>query len=153
MATETLTIRIDPEMRESLDAIAASQDRDRTYIVREALRAYIELYHWQTEHFKKGMREADEGKFVSDAEVRQRLRRPARGTSEIRDTVGFVESAGFEGPINLSLSCGNLDWIFRRRGAAKVPGAHKAAAGRRSGISHHFLHTAQRKENFRSRFR
>ncbi len=78
MATETLTIRIDPEMRDSLDAIAASQDRDRTYIVREALRAYLELYQWQVKHIEKGVRAADAGKFSSDAEVRKTVARLTR---------------------------------------------------------------------------
>lgn len=78
MAGETLTIRIDPQMRESLDAIAASQDRDRTYIVREALRAYLDLYQWQVKHIEKGVREADAGKFVSDAEMRRTIARLTR---------------------------------------------------------------------------
>ncbi len=75
MASETLTIRIDSEIRDRLDAVAAAQDRDRTYVVREALRAYLEHYHWQTEHMKQGMRDADEGRFASEAEVRKTIAR------------------------------------------------------------------------------
>jgi predicted transcriptional regulator len=75
---ETLTIRIDPEMRESLDAIAAAQDRNRTYVVREALRAYLDLYQWQVKHIQQGVREAEAGKFVSDAEMRRTIARLTR---------------------------------------------------------------------------
>ncbi|MBZ5604192.1 MAG: ribbon-helix-helix protein, CopG family [Acidobacteriia bacterium] len=75
MAGDTLTVRLDPKMRESIDKIAAQQDRDRSYIVKEALRAYLELYQWQIEHIKKGMRSADEGRFASEEQVRETIAR------------------------------------------------------------------------------
>ncbi len=78
MAADVLTFRIDPEMRESLDAVAAAQDRDRTYVVREALRAYLDLYHWQTKHIEKGLQSADHGKFATGAEVRRTVARLTR---------------------------------------------------------------------------
>ena len=78
MAAETLTVRIDAKMRETIDEIAASQDRDRSYIVKEALRAYLDFYQWQTEHFKKGMRAADEGRFASEEQVLQTMARLTR---------------------------------------------------------------------------
>jgi predicted transcriptional regulator len=78
MATETLTVRIDPGMRESLDEIAALQDRDRTYIVREALKAYLDLYDWQVKHIEKGVRAADAGKFASEADVRKTIAKLTR---------------------------------------------------------------------------
>jgi predicted transcriptional regulator len=78
MAKQTMTIRIEPEIRSSLDAIAAAADRDRTWVVNEALITYIETHSWQIEHIRQGLREADAGKFVSARAVKQvvdRLRR------------------------------------------------------------------------------
>ncbi len=75
---QTMTIRIEPEVRTSLDAIAAAADRDRTWVVNEALTAYIETQRWQIEHIRQGVREADAGKFASARAVKQvvdRLRR------------------------------------------------------------------------------
>jgi predicted transcriptional regulator len=78
MAKQTMTIRIEPEVRSSLDALAAAADRDRTWIVNQALTAYIETYRWQIEHIQQGVREAKAGKFASAGEVKKvmaRLRR------------------------------------------------------------------------------
>lgn len=71
MPSETLTIRIDSEMRKALDAIASCQDRDRTYVVKEALRAYLEVYQWQVAHIQQGLAEADAGKFAAEADVKK----------------------------------------------------------------------------------
>lgn len=78
MPKQTMTIRIEPEVRSSLDAIAAAADRDRTWVVNEALAAYIETQRWQIEHIRQGLREADSGRFASTRAVKQvvdRLRR------------------------------------------------------------------------------
>jgi predicted transcriptional regulator len=73
-----MTVRIEPDMRKELDGIAASLDRDRSYVVNEALKAYIDVHQWQIDHIRHGLREANAGKFASAAEVKQvvdRLRR------------------------------------------------------------------------------
>ena len=78
MAKETMTIRIDPGVRTALDTIAATADRDRTWVVNEALTAYLETYRWQIEHIKQGLREADAGKFASAASVKKVISRLTR---------------------------------------------------------------------------
>jgi len=78
MAKETMTVRLEPETRDALDAIAATLDRDRCYVVNQALAAYVETHRWRVEHIQKGLREANAGKFVSQANVNKviaRLRR------------------------------------------------------------------------------
>ena len=73
-----MSVRINSEMRQALDAIAATLDRDRSYVVNEALAAYVELHQWQAAHIRQGLREAEAGKFVPDSaasEVIDRLRR------------------------------------------------------------------------------
>ncbi len=46
-------------------------DRDRSYIIHEAVDAYLETQRWQIEHIKQGVKEADEGKFVNPAEMKK----------------------------------------------------------------------------------
>jgi predicted transcriptional regulator len=69
MAREIMTVRVDPQTRETLDGIAAALDRDRTYVVNQALEAYIDVHQWQIDHIRKGLREAKAGKFASEAQV------------------------------------------------------------------------------------
>jgi predicted transcriptional regulator len=78
MATATLTVRIDPEMKAELDAIAAARDRDRSYLVKEALREYLEVQKWHMEHLQQGLREADGGNFVSEAKMKRTIARLTR---------------------------------------------------------------------------
>ena len=78
MAREVMTVRVDPRTRKALDGIAAALDRDRTYVVNEALESYIDIHKWQIDHIQQGLREANAGKFVPKAEVNRvigRLRR------------------------------------------------------------------------------
>jgi len=73
-----MTVRVEPKMREALDGIATALERDRTYVVNQALEAYVEVHQWQIEHIRQGLREADAGNFLSDAEVKRRLGRLRR---------------------------------------------------------------------------
>jgi predicted transcriptional regulator len=73
-----MTVRVDPRTRKELDGIAAALERDRSYVVNEALKAYIGVHQWQIDHIRQGLREADAGKFASETEVTRvitRLRR------------------------------------------------------------------------------
>jgi predicted transcriptional regulator len=78
MAKETMTVRIDADTREALDALAASLERDRSYVVNQALQAYLDVHQWQIKHIRQGLAEADAGKFVSTAEVNRVLNRLRR---------------------------------------------------------------------------
>jgi len=78
MPRGTMTVRVTPDTRDALDAIAAALDRDRSYVVNEALAAYVETHRWQVKHIRQGLREAEARKFASVAEVQKvfsRLRR------------------------------------------------------------------------------
>ena len=78
MVREIMTVRVEPRTRKALDGIASALDRDRTYVVNEALQSYIDVHKWQIDHIQQGLREANAGKFVPKAEVSRvisRLRR------------------------------------------------------------------------------
>lgn len=64
-----ITFRIDPEKRAALDALARQSDRDRSYLINEAIGAYLLVHKWQVDHIAEGLRQADAGEFVSDEDV------------------------------------------------------------------------------------
>ena len=81
MRQKTLIVHIDAETREGLDAIATTLDRDRSYVVKQALSAYLETHRWQVQHIRNGLRQAQAGRFVKPAEAQRtfaRLRRKSR---------------------------------------------------------------------------
>ena len=78
MAREIMTVRVESETKQALDTIAARLDRDRSYVVNDALAAYVETHRWQIEHIRRGLREANAGKFVPDREMKRALDRLRR---------------------------------------------------------------------------
>lgn len=70
MSKETITFRIEAEKRKALGAIATRMDCDRSYILNEAISAYLETNQWQIEHIQAGLRQADAEEFATEAEVR-----------------------------------------------------------------------------------
>ena len=58
MSKETISLRIAVGKRAAVE-LAAALDRDRSAIINEAIDAYIELHHWQVEHIKRALREAE----------------------------------------------------------------------------------------------
>ena len=69
MEKTTIPFRIEAKKVRALDALAAALDRDRTYILNEAVAAYLEVQEWQLEQIKEGLRQADAGEFAHDEEV------------------------------------------------------------------------------------
>lgn len=69
MGKQTITFRVDAQKKKALDAIAAGIDRDRSYVLNEAIENYLEVHDWQLAHIKEGLRQADAGEFAKDSEV------------------------------------------------------------------------------------
>lgn len=65
----SITFRTEQAKREALDKIAQFMDRDRSYVLNEAIENYLDLYEWQIREIEAGLAEADAGEFASDAEV------------------------------------------------------------------------------------
>jgi len=65
----TISFRTDEATRDKLDEVAKAFDRDRSYIVKEAVAEYLTHYDWQLERIKKGIEAADRGDFATDEEV------------------------------------------------------------------------------------
>jgi len=79
MSTEkTISFRAVAEKIDTLDSLAAAQDRSRSYLINEAITNYIELHAYQDALVRKGLEEMRKGRVVSHEEVVKRLKRAGR---------------------------------------------------------------------------
>jgi predicted transcriptional regulator len=69
MKKVAVTCRLDAEAVAFLETLGAQLDRDRSYLINDAVAQYINLHRWQIEEVKKGLAEADRGEFASEEEV------------------------------------------------------------------------------------
>jgi predicted transcriptional regulator len=68
----------DRAKRDALDAVAAAMDRDRSYVLNEAIAAYLAVQQWHLEDTRKAVEEAEAGDFATEREVNQAFRRYKR---------------------------------------------------------------------------
>ncbi|MCL1471098.1 CopG family ribbon-helix-helix protein [Argonema antarcticum] len=69
MDNENVMFRLDSEKKAALDAIAAVLERDRSYILNEAIDLYLKMHQWQIEEIQRSIAEADADEFATDEEV------------------------------------------------------------------------------------
>jgi predicted transcriptional regulator len=74
----TISFRMDEEKIEELDGLAESADRDRSYLLNEAVNNYLELQAYHASLIKEGLKAAREGRTIETAEVRARIAKRAR---------------------------------------------------------------------------
>jgi len=79
MDKHTVSFRMDADKVNALDTLAEALDRDRSHLLNEAVDSYLEAQRWQVEQIEKSLRQADEGKLVSHAKVKQMARKWRRG--------------------------------------------------------------------------
>jgi predicted transcriptional regulator len=77
-ALKTISFRMRAEAVETLDALAETMDRDRTYLLNEAVERYLELNQYHIKLIEKGLRAAEKGEFVPDAEMKKLIARMRR---------------------------------------------------------------------------
>jgi predicted transcriptional regulator len=70
---KTVSFRMDAGKVEALDELAAQTRRDRTFLLNEAVDAWLDLHSYQQRLVDAGMKAAEEGRFVDNAEMRKRL--------------------------------------------------------------------------------
>ena len=76
-ASINVTFRTEPEKRDELDRLAKALDRDRSYVLNEAVDQYLDLHRWQLEQIDQGIADIKAGRFKSLDEVRARFKRKA----------------------------------------------------------------------------
>ena len=75
---KTISFRAVAAKIDSLDSLAAAQDRSRSYLINEAITNYIELHAYQDALVRKGLAEMRKGRVVNHEEVVNRLKRAGR---------------------------------------------------------------------------
>jgi predicted transcriptional regulator len=71
MAVRTISFRSASEKIEALDAIAESQQRDRSFLLNEAIDNYLAQQEEFRAQVREGIRQADAGQLISHAEMRR----------------------------------------------------------------------------------
>lgn len=75
---ETISFRIERSNREKLDLLAQSMNADRSTLIDEAIRAYLEFNSWFLDEVEKGLRDAETGDFATSEEVEETFERLTR---------------------------------------------------------------------------
>lgn len=75
MKTATVSAKIDPKVAKKLQRLVKATARSRSYLVAEAIEAYVEEQAWQIGAIREGIKEADKGKFATDQEVRKTFKK------------------------------------------------------------------------------
>ena len=65
----TMTIRLEDEVKERLDKLAAPTQRSKSFLAAEAIRAFVESNEWQVAEIEAALAEADAGDFATEKEV------------------------------------------------------------------------------------
>jgi predicted transcriptional regulator len=80
MQQKTVTFRAPSDKIKTLDSLAALQQRDRSFVLNEAVDQYLSLNEYHTALIKEGIRQAEAAELIPHEEVRGRLlsqRKPA----------------------------------------------------------------------------
>jgi len=75
---KTISFRMKSDTVDTLDELAETLDRDRTYLLNEAVERYLELNEYHIKLIKKGLRAAEAGDFVPHAEMKKVIVRMRR---------------------------------------------------------------------------
>lgn len=65
----TITIRLDDDVKDRLDALAQATQRSKSFLAAEAIRQFVDLNAWQVQEIHAALQQADAGDFASAEEV------------------------------------------------------------------------------------
>ena len=69
----TMTIRLEPALKERLDHLAEATQRSKSFLAAQAIREFVDLNEWQVQEIRNALAEADNEEFASDDLVREVL--------------------------------------------------------------------------------
>lgn len=67
--SETLSIRLDAETKQRLDALARRSHRSKSFLAAEAISRYVDSEEWQIAEIEAGIADLEAGRTVSHDEV------------------------------------------------------------------------------------
>jgi RHH-type rel operon transcriptional repressor/antitoxin RelB len=71
MASEQFSLRIPKETKTKLEELAKATGRSKAFLAVDAIEKYCDLEAWQISAVLQGIKDVDEGKFVSMEEVKR----------------------------------------------------------------------------------
>lgn len=75
MKTATVSAKLDLKVAKKLDLLVKATARSKSYLVAEAIETYVEDQAWQIEAIKEGIKDADEGKFAEENQVKKTFKK------------------------------------------------------------------------------
>jgi len=69
----TMTIRLEPALKERLDHLAEATQRSKSFLAAQAIREFVDLNEWQVQEIRNALAEADNEEFASGDLVREVL--------------------------------------------------------------------------------
>jgi predicted transcriptional regulator len=75
---KTVSFRLSADKVAELEALGKAQVRDRTFLLNEAVDAYLDVQRWQIAHIEESIRQADSGMGKLHQEVVAKWRRRLR---------------------------------------------------------------------------
>jgi RHH-type rel operon transcriptional repressor/antitoxin RelB len=70
----TLSVRLDPSVKQRLEKLADRTKRSKSFLAAEAITAYVDAEDWQLGEIAAGLAELDSGKMVEHEKVVNWLR-------------------------------------------------------------------------------
>ncbi|MEI8390388.1 MAG: ribbon-helix-helix protein, CopG family [bacterium] len=67
-----MSLRLPEETKTKLELLADATDRNKSTLVLEAIDNYLEVQSWQIAAIQEGIRQADNGEFVSHTEIKSK---------------------------------------------------------------------------------
>lgn len=65
----TVTIRLEPELKQRLEQLAESMQRSKSFLAAQAIHDFVDLNEWQVQEIEQAIVEADRGEFASEQDV------------------------------------------------------------------------------------
>lgn len=66
----SLSFRTEEDKRAQLDQLADTLDRNRNWVINEAIDAYLDLHKWQLEEIEKGIAATDVGRSYTHEQMK-----------------------------------------------------------------------------------
>jgi len=73
MEKQIISVRLPADKVAALDSLAESLDRDRSYLVNEAVDGYLETQRYHGEQIEQGLKDAKAGRWVEHSEAKKIL--------------------------------------------------------------------------------
>lgn len=71
MSSEQFSLRIPKDTKTKLEELAKATGRTKAFLAIEAIEKYLDIEAWQISAIQKGIKDIDEGKFVSLDDVKK----------------------------------------------------------------------------------